>query len=48
MALLLKFIEKFKANLATELAVKTGWGRNEVSAAVQRALDKTLIEVAVQ
>lgn len=45
MALLLKFIERFKTNLAAELAAKTGWGRNEVSAAVQRALDKTLVEV---
>lgn len=46
MALLLKFVNSFKQHLATELSVKTGWGRNEINAAIQRAIDRALVEVA--
>jgi len=45
MALLLKFVEKLKAAMLVELSAKTGWGRNEISAALQRAIDKALAEV---
>lgn len=45
MTLLLKFIDRFKLRLESELSAKTGWGRNEIKAAIQRAIDGAMGDV---
>lgn len=40
-----KFIELFLAALDLELQKKTGWGRNEIKEAVQKAINTAALEL---
>ncbi len=40
-----KAIEKMKIRLLTDLEKKTGWGRNELKALIDKAYQETLIDL---